>query len=461
MQQQGLRVRNWLSHAPPTVFSAYCIVAAFGTYFCMYAFRQPFKAATFDESPWQGVDYKLVLVAAQLLGYTISKFIGIKVVSEMPPRYRAVGVLGLIGVAELALLLFAVTPPGWNVFWLFVNGLPLGMVFGLVLGFLEGRQVTEALSAGLCASFIFGSGAVKSVGRRLIDYHDVSDYWMPFLAGLIFVVPLLLSVWLLSQIPPPTAEDEKRRTRRTTMNRQARHSFFRRHATGLIGIIIIYILLTIVRSIREDFAVEIWQELGVDGEPDVFGWSEFFVMIAVVIVTGLTIWIRSNRAAFLGSLGIFCAGFLIVGATVVGQQSGAFSAMARLCGQQQSEVFAPMVFMVLLGTGMYLPYVIIHTTVFERMIATFRETATIGYLMYLADAIGYLGYVGVMVYRNLSSGEMTYLPLLLWISMGVAIICMAIAVFLIVHYYRVTSNVEVADDFPAAGEPEPNPATAS
>ena len=35
--------------------------------------------------------------------------------------------------------------------WLFVNGLPLGMVFGLVIGFLEGRKVTEALSAGpLC-----------------------------------------------------------------------------------------------------------------------------------------------------------------------------------------------------------------------------------------------------------------------------------------------------------------------
>jgi hypothetical protein len=28
------------------VFSAWCLVAAFGTYFCMYAFRKPFTAAT-------------------------------------------------------------------------------------------------------------------------------------------------------------------------------------------------------------------------------------------------------------------------------------------------------------------------------------------------------------------------------------------------------------------------------
>ncbi|CAK9037442.1 Phosphonoacetaldehyde hydrolase (Phosphonatase) (Phosphonoacetaldehyde phosphonohydrolase) [Durusdinium trenchii] len=415
-----------LEPASPAVFSAYCIAAAFGTYFCMYAFRQPFKAATFDGADWHGVDYKLVLVIAQLVGYTISKFIGIKVVSEMPPRYRAISVLGLIGIAELALLLFAVTPPGWNVVWLFVNGLPLGMVFGLVLGFLEGRQVTEALTAGLCASFIFGSGFVKTVGRRLIEIHGVSEFWMPFLTGLIFVVPLLLSVWLLSLIPPPTAEDERLRTKRSTMNRQARHGFFRRHVTGLVGIITIYILLTIVRSIREDFAVEIWQELGEGGEPDVYAWSELMVMIGVVIVTGFTIWIRNNRAAFLGSLAIACAGFLIVCASVLGQQA---------------NVFSPMAFMVLLGTGMYIPYVIIHTTVFERMIATFRETATIGYLMYLADAIGYLGYVAVMIYRNLSSGEVPYLPLLLWMSAVVAIVSIVIAGLLIVHYYRSTSEI--------------------
>ena len=86
--------------------------------------------------------------------------------------------------------------------------------------------------------------------------------------------------------------------------------------------------------------------------------------------------IKDNRIAFLSTLSLMCTGFLVVLGAVFGQQSGQLS---------------PMVFMVLLGLGLYIPYVAFHTTLFERMLAAFRETGTIGYLMYLADAFGYLG----------------------------------------------------------------------
>ena len=66
--------------------------------------------------------------------------------------------------------------------------------------------MTEALAAGLCASFIVGSGAVKSVGRYMIQELGVSEYWMPFLTGLLFIIPLLIAVWLLGQIPRPSSE---------------------------------------------------------------------------------------------------------------------------------------------------------------------------------------------------------------------------------------------------------------
>ena len=39
---------SWLEKAPAPVFAAYAIAAAFTTYFCMYAFRKPFAAATFE-----------------------------------------------------------------------------------------------------------------------------------------------------------------------------------------------------------------------------------------------------------------------------------------------------------------------------------------------------------------------------------------------------------------------------
>ena len=54
--------------------SAWCLVAAFGTYFCMYAFRKPFTAAEYAGYGLWGWELKTMLVATQVLGYTISKF---------------------------------------------------------------------------------------------------------------------------------------------------------------------------------------------------------------------------------------------------------------------------------------------------------------------------------------------------------------------------------------------------
>ena len=84
--------------------------AAFCTYFCMYAFRRPFTAGTFEGRELFGVGLKSVLVISQLMGYMFSKFIGIKVVSEMQRRYRAAAIIGMILFAEIALVGFGVVP---------------------------------------------------------------------------------------------------------------------------------------------------------------------------------------------------------------------------------------------------------------------------------------------------------------------------------------------------------------
>src|SRR4051794_28998354 len=151
----------------PLSLAAWCVVAAFGAYFCTYGFRKPFTAATFDGVAFAHVSLKILFVAAQVVGYTLSKFIGIKFVAEAKPSKRAINLVGLIVFAEVALLLFATLPLPAKAVGLFLNGLALGVVFGLVLGFLEGRQRTEALAAALCASFIVADGVTKSAGAYL------------------------------------------------------------------------------------------------------------------------------------------------------------------------------------------------------------------------------------------------------------------------------------------------------
>ncbi len=362
----------------------WAVIAAFGTYFCMYAFRKPFTVSQFsDITAWQW-QYKTVAVVAQVMGYALSKFIGIKVVSEMPPKRRAISILILILIAELALVLFGVVPVPYNILCLFLNGLPLGLVFGLVLGFLEGRQQTEALAACLCTSFILADGVTKSVGKAILEA-GVDQFWMPAVAGAVFLLPLLAFVWMLNQIPQPTGADVAARSQRTPLTSSERYAFFRRYAWGLVPLLAMFLLVTVLRSIRSDFAPDIWNSLGVKTTPELFSYSELWVGLAVTLANGAAVLVVDNYRAFRLALATCVAGFILMLLATVGQHMGQVS---------------PFVFMVLLGVGLYLPYVATHTTIFERLIAMTRDKGSLVFLMYLADSVGYLGYVTVMLARN-------------------------------------------------------------
>ena len=88
-------------------FSAFCIMAALVTYMSMYAFRKPLSAATFEGLTYWGMDYKIIAIISQVIGYTCSKFLGIRIVSSMQPGERVKYILGLVGIAWLALFFFA------------------------------------------------------------------------------------------------------------------------------------------------------------------------------------------------------------------------------------------------------------------------------------------------------------------------------------------------------------------
>lgn len=394
--------------APATV-DLWAVIAAFGAYFCMYMFRKPYTAASFETMSAFGMAYKPLAIISQVLGYTISKFIGIKVVSEAKAHTRVATFFALIFVAEIALLLFAVTPSPYNLIWLFMNGLPLGMVFGLVLAYLEGRVRTEALTACLCASFVLADGVAKSSGTWIMN-QGVTESWMPALTGLMFVPGILIFGWMLSRIPGQTAYDIALRSEREPMDREARRAFFRKFAVGLTLIVAIYSLVGVLRGIRGDFAREIWEGLNVKIDPALFSQSELIVAFSVLFVISLLILIKDNRRAFHFGLGLAGAGFLVVIGSLIGLTAG---------------VLSPFAFMVLIGFGLYLPYIAVHATVFERLIAYTRERGTIGYLMYVADAASYAALVGVLFFKNLGDASpnaiMPFFMTLAWI---VGVLCL-------------------------------------
>jgi hypothetical protein len=389
----------------------WAVLAAFGCYFCMYGIRKPFTAGSYADTELWSIGFKTILVTTQVAGYMVSKFIGIKVIAEMPPHRRALTLLVLVLIAEGALALFGLAPRPWNAICLFFNGLSLGMVFGLVLGFLEGRRLTELLAAGLCLSFILADGVTKSVGTTLLQ-NGVPEDWMPATAGLVFLLPLTGFVYLLSRVPPPSRQDVVARAARGAMDYDMRSGFFRRYAMGLVAIVVVYLAVTLVRSIRSDFAPEILRGLGMDAKSTTFANSELLVGLGVLAVNGGAVLIHSNRKAFFVSLATCASGFLLLALTLIGRSAGWVDAFS---------------FYVLIGLGMYLPYVAVHTTVFERLLGMTRERGNTGYLMYLADSFGYLGYVAIMLARNFlpASRDMVQLLIVIcWASIGVSAICL-------------------------------------
>jgi len=385
-------VTSWLERRGQVAFASYAIPAAFGAYFCMYAVRKPFAAGNYDGELW-GVDLKIILVISQVLGYAISKFVGIKIVPEVSTGQRAASLLALVGLAEIALVGFALAPASLKPVAMFCNGLPLGMVWGLVFSHLEGRRSSEILGAGLSTSYIVASGVVKTVGRALTDNVGVSEAWMPAATGALFFPLFILCVWLLSALPAPNDADIRARTLRAPMNADARRSFFWSFAPGLIPLTALYVFLTAFRDFRDNFQRQLFDELGIR-EASAFAQTEAVSAFAVLVVLAAIYAIRGNRRAVLLIHGVMLAGMLLLLGSTLAWQRGAISGIA---------------WMSCVGGGLYLAYVPYGCVLFDRIIAATQVVATSVFMIYVTDAMGYLGSVGILLYKNFFASERSWL----------------------------------------------------
>ena len=394
MNAKESNITSWLRKTNGFWFSLYATGAAFCLYTCVYAFRKTFAVAIFEGLAFWGVSYKVWLVTFQVVGYALSKFIGIKVISELKAHSRSVGILLTVGIAGISWFLFAITPAPYNMIFLFTNGLPLGMIWGMVFGYLEGRRFTEVLGAGLSVSFIFSAGFAKSVGGFIMRDWGTSEYWMPFVTSCLFTGPLILFLWLLNQVPPPSALDEALRTRRQPMDKDERRKFIRSFAPGIVLFVLAYMMLTAYREFRDNFSAEIWKTLGYGNSPEIFTTTEIPVSILVLVCLGSLMVIKNNKRALMINHAIIMLGMMMIGAA-----TWLF---------EQHSINAPL-WMTLIGMGLYFGYVPFNSIFFDRLLAAFEYAGTVGFIMYVADAFGYLGSLGVMFYKEFSFAEVSKL----------------------------------------------------
>lgn len=396
----------WLNSRKKVFSTLFIGFVAFLIYACMYGIRKPFTVAEFQGLTLWGMDFKALLIISQVIGYALSKFVGIKVISEMKRSSRAVSIVILTGIAEIALILFNVVPEPYNFILLFFNGLPLGMIWGLVFSYLEGRRTTEILGTILSISFIVSSGFVKSIGKILMINFHLTDFQMPWITGLVFYIALVILAWFLDKTPDPCEEDMLQRTKRIPMDKKQRRKILGEFAMGLVLLTLAYILLTIYRDLRDNFAVDIWKSAGISGDSMIFTWSELPIALIVLIVMSSLMFIKDNRKAFRFNNYIILSGFALIG---LGTLALKF------------EIINPTAWMIILGLGIYLGYLPYNCIMFDRLIAAFGSAANAGFFIYIADSFGYLGSVGALIFKNFNGKELSWFNILKTTSYGLSI----------------------------------------
>lgn len=434
-----------LEGAPSAIFILFAIFASFSTYFCMYAFRKPFAAATFEGEQFlsSAVELKTAIVISQILGYALSKYLGIKFCSEITQRRRAIMLIGLIIVAQLSLIVYGWVPANMKVVAIFFNGLPLGMVWGLVVWYLEGRRSSELLLAGLSCSFIVSSGIVKDFGRAMMAgdigtwwqsipvlgsviaprLAVVSEGWMPAVVGFHFFPLFVLAVWMLNQLPAPSADDVQARSQRVTMDGAKRINFVREFFGALVLLCVAYLFLTAYRDFRDNYQVEILEGLGYPYADNkaIITQAETLVAFGVIGSLAFLNVIKSNRWGLIGAYGIMTAGVILLGGSTMALEMGYINGFW---------------WVTLTGLGSYLAYVPYGSVLFDRLMATTKVVGTAVFAIYLADAIGYTGSVGIQLYKDLAHGEMSRLAFFKGYTWFMAILgtaCLVSSCFLILR----------------------------
>jgi len=401
--------------------SIYAAVVVFLAYTMIFGFRKSFTVATFDGITVAGYSYKTLLVISQVLGYMLAKFYGVKYVAELKRTGRGTVILMLTGIAWFSWLGFALVPVPYNIVFLFINGFPLGILWGVVFSYIEGRRATDFIGATLAVSFIFASGFVRSAGGWLMLSFGVTEFWVPFFTGLLFAFPLLLFVYLMEKIPQPDADDITARMERTPMSQAERRTFVRTFLPGLAACILIYTFATIFRDIRDNFGAEMWKEMGFFNQPAIFSQTETPITLIILVLIGSMVMIRDSYKALITAHVFIGIGFLLAGISTIAFING---------------YLAPIWWMTTVGLGLYMVYIPFNAVFFERLIATFRYAGNVGFLIYLADSFGYVGSVGVLLSKEIFKVKLNWVTFFSNSVIALSAIGLLLTAFSVIYFMR-------------------------
>ncbi len=418
------RLGRWLYRAGPTVQLAFGGLTSFSICLGAFALREPFLTTSlvgtvsFLGAP--PVDLRAACIAAQALGLALSQPIGAVAVVELDPARRVPALALVLGAAEVSLIALALVPAHLAPLCLFLDGLALGLVWGLVYSFLEGRRVSDGLGAVAAAGYLLAGGAMRSLGR-VVESLGVPGLWAPAAAGATAALPLAGALWLLAQFPPPNRHDEAERLFRAPMTGAMRAQFLRSSALGLGLLVAAHALLSGYRELRARMALELWGVLAPPDAPSVLTAAELPVAVVTVVAVGGLMAFRDHRRALAAVHGLILLGLGVIAGSTLLYLGGAL---------------APTPWMVSVGAGLFLVHVPFMSVLFDRLVAALGLVGTAVFMVFVAGAFGHAGRLVVLALEIVHGPLVGSLDGLARASLGVS----AVAAGLVVAsaaYFRV------------------------
>lgn len=320
------------------------------------------------------------MVIAQLIGYTLSKFFGIRWVGQLKHQNRRRQLIILLILASIPLWVMPILPIfSWPILML-LNGFPLGIVWGIVFSYIEGRDLTEFIGAILACTFVFSSGFVKYLTLLIQQELSVSNIIATAITSALACFLAIIFSLFLDKTPPPNESEAKHHAKRKELSKIQQKQFFKENLNFLIPAILIYSILTFSRDFRDNFTAEL---LAANHDYNGLNIAKYETLITLVLLSCIPFLslIRNHLKAIQIT-------FIV----------SAFGSLLNLIALQlfEFEIITSTAFFLVTGFGLYGGYILINISIMNRIVGFRKSPGNCGFLMYSADASGYLTSIIVM-----------------------------------------------------------------
>ncbi len=98
--------------------------------------------------------------------------------------------------------------------------------------------------------------------------------------------------------------------------------------------------------------------------------------------------------------------------------------------------------MILAGSGLYVAYNPINAVLFDRLVAASGRIANAGFLIYVADSVGYLGSVVLLLWRNFGQASLDWLQFFTRGAYATSVVGTAATIVAALYFYRRSADRE-------------------